>query len=205
MQDTNMPMADNAVVDAAVTGKKPLSEAQKAGLAKAREKAREKKLALSKQKADAEKKSAEEAERMAKLAEEAKQKPLADTKSADEAKLKQTDAQLECASKSDSKESDATMTDAFDDIGSQATDSSEPSPSPMKLKHKGKKQLVSKRPRTYKEPETSEEESSEDAEQRARRADANHASLTRAAYEQQLQQYKSDLIYKQLFSYLYTT
>ena len=54
MQDTNMPVADNAVVDAAVTGKKPLSEAQKAGLAKAREKAREKKLALSKQKADAE-------------------------------------------------------------------------------------------------------------------------------------------------------
>ena len=171
-------------------------------VAKAREKAREKKLALSKQKADAEKESAEEADGMAKLAEAAKQKQLADMKSAEEVKLKQTDVQLESASESGSKGSNAAMSDASNETGSQATESTEPSPNPIKLKHKGKKQLASKRPRTYKEPESSQEESSEDEEQRARRADANHASLTHAAYEQQLQQYKSDLIYMQLFPYL---
>ncbi len=42
--------ADPTSVLAPVPGKKQLSEAQKAGLAKAREKAREKKLAISKQK-----------------------------------------------------------------------------------------------------------------------------------------------------------
>ena len=123
---------------------------------------------------------------MAKLAEEAKQKQLADMKSVEEAKLKQADTQLEPTSKSDSKESDAAMTDASDENGSQAIESTEPSPSPIKLKHKAKKQPASKRPRTYKEPESSGEDSSYDEEQRARTADANHASLTRAAYERQL-------------------
>ncbi len=51
----------------------------------------------------------------------------------------------------------------------------------------------------FEEPESSY---SDDEDERLKRAHANRASLTRAACEQQLQQYKSDIIHKQLFPYL---
>lgn len=51
----------------------------------------------------------------------------------------------------------------------------------------------------FEEPESSY---SDDEDERLKRAHANRASLTRAVCEQQLQQYKSDIIYKQLFPYL---
>lgn len=62
------------------------------------------------------------------------------------------------------------------------------------------KKSIAKRAR-FEEPESSSSDD-EDEDEQLRRADANRASLTRAAYEQQLQQYKSDIIYKQLFPYL---
>jgi len=171
-------------------GKKQLSEAQKAGLAKAREKAREKKLAASKQKSDMEKADAEKEEDERKKAQAYIHSQIAEQSAAAKAALEQEEAKEKPISDDDMATPSDAMTDSSEE---QAT----PSPSPIKPKRKGKKQI--KRARVESPVSKS---SSDDEDDRVKRADANHASLTRAAYEQQLAQYKSDIIYKQLFPYL---
>jgi len=73
-------------------GKKQLSEAQKAGLAKAREKAREKKLAASKQKSDMEKADAEKEEDERKKAQAYIHSQIAEQSAAAKAALEQEEA-----------------------------------------------------------------------------------------------------------------
>lgn len=73
---------------------------------------------------------------------------------------------------------------------------SEGSPSPVKAK---KKRHVKKKRRhvTPSNSETSEDKPM-DAEQRVR----DHAALDKAVYEQNLNRYKGEIVYKSLFPYL---
>jgi len=90
-------------------GKKQLSEAQKAGLAKAREKAREKKLAASKQKSDMEKADAEKEEDERKKAQAYIHSQIAEQSAAAKAALEQEEAKEKPISDDDM----ATPSDAY--------------------------------------------------------------------------------------------
>lgn len=164
----------------AVPGKKQLSEAQKAGLAKAREKAREKKLAISKAKADAVK------------AEEEAMQAEAQKKAEEEKPIPPASREIEVGDESQPEEG----TESDEEMLTSSEEEPTPPPSPVKPKKNNKK--PAKRQRV----EQSTDDDSSGDEMQQKQADANHASLTRAAYEQQLAQYKSDVIYKQLFPYL---
>lgn len=131
--------------------KKQLSSAQKASLARAREKARQSKLAKSQAKAVQEKEFAKF------------QKGPSPVKEA----------------------VDEEMTE------------SEPSPSPVKKKKSKRHAKKKRRHYTTSESDTSEEDPA-DAKQRL----ADHATLAKQVYQNNLSRYKSDVVYKSLFPYL---
>ncbi len=83
-----------------------------------------------------------------------------------------------------------------DDSMTEAEES--PSPSPVKKK-KMTKRLVKKKRKHY---TSSDSDTSEDEPSDARHHAADHAALAKAAYEQNMARYKTDVVYKSLFPYL---
>ena len=147
--------------------RRQISDAQRANLTKAREKAKKARVAKQRDIVP------EESKELTPIKEEQKEEP---------------EAQLR-PQKSDS-----------DDTLSSESEEEEESPEPSPIKPVRKKKSA-KRARM---PAPLDEESSEDdvRDVRADNIKIDHAALARATYQRQLDVYKQDLVYKNIFSYL---
>ena len=152
--------------------KRQITDTQRANLAKAREKAREARFAKARELGPDTNKAGDIKAELSPVKEE----PASVQEPKDEAEPVKED-------------SDTTMSSSESELESS------PEPSPVKVDKKKKNKRVRFDP-------LSDEDSSEDDAQDAAARKIDHAALAKAAYQRQLDLYKQDMVYKNIFSYL---